>query len=155
MLKTPPISEASFNQLKDALKAEIAELEAEGQHRFHVDAVPSAARPLLQDAVNRKRILDEVERIHLQWRREIPMPRPTRPEGHGPIPPSERGRAVLIRNMEGVSVPEAAKCLGITAEKVRKLLEEGTLKGFRPTGGNWKVPRSEIRDFSNRRRSQS
>jgi excisionase family DNA binding protein len=57
--------------------------------------------------------------------------------------------------MEGVSVPEAAKCLGITAEKVRKLLEEGTLKGFRPTGGNWKVPRSEIRDFSNRRRSQS
>ena len=153
MLKTPQSTEAAFNQLREALKAEIAELQAEGQHRFHVDGVPRAARPLLQDAVHRSRILEEVERLHLQWHRELSMPPPAPLAGHAPVSPTEKTNAVLIRYIEGVSVPEAAKCLGMSEAKVKVLLEEGSLKGFRPTGGRWKIPRAEILAFNRRPRT--
>ena len=151
MLQTPLKTEAAIIQLCEALRAEIEELRKAGQERFHTDGLPSIARPLMQCAEQRAKLLEQVESIHAQWRMEKPMPPQAQLKGLEANTPQESKRGVLIRNMEGVSVTVAAQCLGLKPDKVRELLESGTLQGVRPVGGNWKISRAEISDYAKRR----
>ncbi len=148
MLKTPPLTDSAFIHLLEALEAEIKELQAEGQERFHTFGVPRAARPLLQDAVQRGRIRDEVAKLHAQWRREIPPPPPV------PVPPpegpsaAELKHAAQLKNMPGMSHGEAAKRLGVSPVKVRTWLESGLLKGHQLTRTKWKIEGPDLVTFA-------
>jgi predicted site-specific integrase-resolvase len=40
----------------------------------------------------------------------------------------------------------------VDVKQIRVWLESGELKGFRATGGPWKIPREEISAFAKRRK---
>ena len=61
MLSRTPLTEAAFNQLCDALKAEIQELRDVAQQRYHDEAMPASARPLMQRAEQRAQLLEKAE----------------------------------------------------------------------------------------------
>jgi hypothetical protein len=63
MLTRSPLSEAAFDQLCDALNAEIQELRDVAQQRYHDVAMPSSARPLIYRAEQRAQILAKVEAL--------------------------------------------------------------------------------------------
>ena len=151
VLQTPSKTETAFNQLCEALRAEIEEMRKAGQERFHYFGQPETARPLLHWAEQRVRILEQVELVLAQWRMVVPLPPPARLKGHPEPTAAERKSAVLIRNREGVSIDVAAQCLGLSKKKVQECLEDGSLKGFRPASGRWKIPRSEVSAFAKRR----
>lgn len=46
-----------------------------------------------------------------------------------------------------IHIPEAAKCLGIHEESLRRLLRIGTLRG-RKIGGQWFIDREELAIFA-------
>jgi hypothetical protein len=148
MLQTPPKTQAAFLALLAAIDAEIKELEAAGQERFHDHGLPRAARPLLQDAVQRARIRDELAKLHAQWFREIPLPPPP------PAPPldrpsaDEKQRRAEFKNAPGMSHDEAARRLGVSSVKVLAWLEAGVLKGQQLTRTKWKISGPELVSFA-------
>jgi excisionase family DNA binding protein len=146
MLTSPPIVEAAFLQLEGAIDAEIAELQKIGGEVFH-DCSPKQARGLLERSKELAALKEQIARLRSQWasgasirfsgqpaqKLEKPIPEPTNP--------------ILIRHIKGVSVPDVAKSLGVNEGQVREWLELGKLKGYRPTGGRWKVTLADMRRF--------
>ena len=61
MFSRTALTEVAFNQLCDALKAEIQELRDVAQQRYHEEAMPASARPLLQRAEQRAQLLEKAE----------------------------------------------------------------------------------------------
>jgi excisionase family DNA binding protein len=143
MLSKPPAVDAAFRQLLSALDAEIAELRELGSHHFHHDGAPRESQGLLRRAGDRTRLRTEVEKSYRQWQENAPIPAPP-----AAVPDFEPTNPVLIRHIKGISAPEAAKRLGVGEEKVRGWLEARTLKGFRPTGGRWKITPADLMAFA-------
>ena len=143
MLQTPPAVDAAFRQLLAALEAEIAELRQLGSHHFHYDAAPRESQGLLRRAVDRARLRDELTRLYARWQENQPMPAPPSVDAGAPEPTNP----VLIRHIKGISVPNAAERLGVSETRVRTWLEAGTLKGYRPTDGRWKITPADLMTF--------
>jgi excisionase family DNA binding protein len=143
MLSKPPAVEAAFRQLLSALDAEIAELRELGSHHFHHDGAPRESQGLLRRAGDRTRLRSEIEQFYRQWQGNAPTPVPP-----AAVPECEPTNPVLIRHIKGISAPDAAKRLGVSEEKVRAWLEAGTLKGYRPTGGRWKITPADLMAFA-------
>jgi hypothetical protein len=148
MLQTPHKTHAAFLALIEALDSEIKELQAAGQERFHEHGLPRAARPLLQDAVQRARVRDELTKLHAQWLRQEPMPPPP------PLPPlekpsvEEKQRKAEFKNAPGMSHGDAAKRLGVSHAKVLGWLEAGLLKGQQLTRTKWKISGADLVAFA-------
>lgn len=138
--------EAAFHQLLTALDAEIAELRELGSHHFHHDGAPRESRGILRRAIDRTRLRAEIEKLHRQWQEnEVAPPTPPPPME---IPDREPANPILIRHIQGISTPDAAKRLGVGEKKVHGWLESGILKGYRPTGGRWKITRADLIAFA-------
>lgn len=155
MLSRTPISEAAFDQLCEALKAEIQELRDVAQQRYHDVVMPSSARPLMYRAEQRAQILEKVETLKAEWHTSTVVTAPVNLVELNPSRLRPRKSGVLIRHIKGVSDKVAAECLGVDVKQIRVWLESGALVGYQPTGGNWKIPRAEISSFAKRRRSES
>ena len=152
MLSRTPLTEAAFNQLCDALKAEIQELRDVAQQRYHDEAMPASARPLLQRAEQRAQLLEKAEQLKAEWHTST-LVTPTVnlfEKNQSRLRP--RKGAMLIRHFKGVTEKVAAECLGVDVKQIRQWLESGALVGYQPTGGAWKIPRQEISAFAKRRK---
>lgn len=148
MLQTPPQTDAAFIALLEALDAEIRELQAWGQERFHAEGLPRAARPLLRDAVQHGRIRGEVAKLHAQWSHQTPMPPPpAQPLPAGPSP-EDRKRQADFKALPGMTHREAAKRLGVSAPKVLGFLESGKLKGSQLSRTKWKISGPDLVTFA-------
>jgi excisionase family DNA binding protein len=143
MLKTPPLTEAAFLALLNALDAEIKELQAAGQQRFHADGIPQSARLLSHAAIQRAKLRDEVAQLHVKWNADIPPPPPA---------PSAEPRGSLETKPRPVahamSHNEAARRLGVSPEKIRTWLESGLIKGQQLTRTKWQLDAQDVLDFA-------
>jgi excisionase family DNA binding protein len=146
MLSKPTAVEAAFRQLLSTLDAEIAELRELGSHLFHHDGAPRESQGVLRRAGDRTRLRAEIEKFYRQWQENASAP--TAPSPPAAAPDCEPTNPVLIRHIKGISAPDAAKRLGVGEEKVRGWLEAGTLKGYRPTGGRWKITPADLMAFT-------
>jgi hypothetical protein len=54
--------------------------------------------------------------------------------------PGEEQEAAVGRQDRTVTVPEAAKLLGKSADAIRSALRRGTLEGYRDNQGEWRIP---------------
>jgi excisionase family DNA binding protein len=144
MLSKPPEVEAAFRQLLAALDAEIAELRELGSRHFHHDGAPRESQGVLRRARDRTRLRAEIDKFFRQWQEKAPTP----PPPPVAVPDRELTNPILIRHIKGISAPDAAKRLGVGEEKVRGWLEAGTLKGYRPTGGRWKITPADLVAFA-------
>ena len=152
MLTTPPLVTEAFAKLIAALDAEISELQMAGRNVLH-EGSPGQTQRMLRLAMEHAALRDQVMKLHLAWK-SGQLPPPTPPP---PTPPEfEKARVnpVLIRHIEGVGVQEAAACLGVGTAQVKQWLESGSLKGFRPTGGRWKITRKDLLKFSRSQEKQ-
>ena len=150
MLTTPPAVAGAFAKLIAALDAEISELQMAGRNVLH-EGSPGQMQRMLRLAMEHAALRDQVMKLHLSWKSgQLPPltpPPPTPPEFA-----KARVNPVLIRHIEGVGVQEAAKCLGVGTAQVKQWLESGALKGYRPTGGRWKITRKDLLKFSRSQR---
>jgi excisionase family DNA binding protein len=150
MLTCPALTAAAFAQLSAALNAEIQELREAAQHRYHDEAMPMSSRPLLQRAEHRAQLLERAEQLKAEWHTStLVVPWVNLFEQNQSRLRPRKG-AMLIRHFKGVTEKVAAECLGVDVKQIRAWLESGELKGFRATGGPWKIPREEISAFAKR-----
>lgn len=152
MLQTPTKVDAAFRELLISLEEEIAELKQHGTHLFHYVGAPHQAQSLLQRAEARTELRKQIVRLYEDWQsRGVESPRTL-----GIDSPLKRGAVPeypgLIRHIKGISAPDAAKRLGVSEAKLRTLLEAGTLKGYRPTGGHWKITPADLMTFAREHR---
>ena len=152
MLTCPALTAAAFAQLSAALNAEIQELRDVAQQRYHDEAMPGTARPLLQRAEQRGQLREQVEQLKAQWETSAEVKPLVNLHllNHGPLRAEPGAR--LIRHIEGVTMKAAAQALAVDAKQIRAWLETGELKGYRPTGGPWKIPYAEILALVKRRK---
>jgi len=95
-------------------------------------------------------ILEKVETLKAEWHTSTVVSPPVNLVELNPSRLRPRKSGVLIRHIKGVSDKVAAECLGVDVKQIRVWLESGALVGYRPTGGNWKIPRAEISAFAKR-----
>ena len=152
MLTCPALTAAAFAQLSAALNAEIQELRDVAQQRYHDEAMPGTARPLLQRAEQRGQLREQLEQLKAQWETSAEVKPLVNLHllNHGPLRAEPGAR--LIRHIEGVTMTAAAQALAVDAKQIRAWLESGELKGYRPTGGPWKIPYAEILALAKRRK---
>jgi excisionase family DNA binding protein len=150
MLSTPPIVDTAFRQLLTALDAEIAELRQIGSRHFHHDGAPRESQGLLRRANQRTHIRAEIESLQREWQENAAPTLAPLPTEESDIEPAN---PVLIRHIKGISARDAAKRLGVGEAKVREWLEAGTLKGYRPTGGHWKITPADLLAFARAHRN--
>jgi hypothetical protein len=145
MLQSPTKTNAAFLALLSALDAEIIELQASGQMRFHEEAMPQSARILSHAAINRSALRDEVAQLYSKWSTKIPAPPAT-----ATLPMSPRGSLQVNARPVANAMPhnDAAKRLGVSAEKLRGWLEGGLLKGTQLTRTKWKVDAQDLLAFA-------
>lgn len=145
MLEAPNQVDAAFQALINSLDAEISELRRVGAHYFHVDGAPEESQRHLQLAESRARMREELSRLYEKWQKiGLTPPVYSENEGTGTGTP---GRPILIRDIKGMTIQEVARRLGVKSRQVSTWLEEGTLNGFRPTGGRWKITPADFMTF--------
>lgn len=144
--------EAAFAQLLSALEAEKVDFQKLGGEIFHGGA-PKEAQYLLRRAQANIDLRKAVVALCEKWKAGQPAnsaaPAPEQPSAET----NKTSGPGLIRNIEGVSMAEAAQAIGVTPAKVKAWLEDGTLKGYQRVSGTWKIARTDLIDFVRNRRS--
>ena len=138
MLSRTALTEVAFNQLCDALKAEIQELRDVAQQRYHDEAMPASARPLLQRAEQRAQLLEKAEQLKAEWHTSTLVTPTVNLFEQNQSRLRSRKAAMLIRNFKGVTEKVAAECLGLDVKQIRQWLERAPWSVISPLGARGK-----------------
>lgn len=137
MILSRPETGQAFERLITALDAEVRELNEIGSKvAFH--GITRNAPRVMKLAAERARFRDHVSRLYREWQQEAPADLPAiTASPPDPVEPASPPTPEIAGPL--LSIGEAAKKVGVSAQRIREWIFAGHLPAKQGSTGKWKV----------------